>query len=156
MPQIILGCDLARGWLDVHALPAGTTARVENSAAALARWAGAIPTDALVVFEATSGCDGPLIEILAARGLRFARVNPRQAREFARALGVLAKTDKVDALRGLNISITTTAKNDEEAKALLAALETPVETPHWGHAGSLEKIRSDLDETLRFATDAAQ
>ena len=111
------GCaGLARGWLDVHALPAGTTARVENSAAALARWAGAIPTDALVVFEATSGCDGPLIEILAARGLRFARVNPRQAREFARALGVLAKTDKVDARvlaeMGARLPLETTVPPD--------------------------------------------
>lgn len=43
-----------------------------------------------------------------------------------------------------------------KAKALIAALETPVEAPHWGHAGSLEKIRSDLDETLRFATDASR
>ena len=33
--------------------------------------------------------------------------------------------DKVDALRGLNISITTTAKNDEDAKALLAAFRFP-------------------------------
>ena len=33
--------------------------------------------------------------------------------------------DKVDALRGLNISITTTAKNDEECKALLAAFRFP-------------------------------
>ena len=35
--------------------------------------------------------------------------------------------DKIDALRGLNISITTTAKTDEEAKALLAALPFPVQ-----------------------------
>ena len=33
--------------------------------------------------------------------------------------------DKIDALRGLNISITTTAKNDDEAKALLAAFKFP-------------------------------
>jgi large subunit ribosomal protein L5 len=33
--------------------------------------------------------------------------------------------DKIDALRGMNISITTTAKNDEEAKALLAAFKFP-------------------------------
>ena len=33
--------------------------------------------------------------------------------------------DKIDALRGLNISITTTAKSDEEAKALLAAFKFP-------------------------------
>lgn len=77
----------------MHALPAGTTARVENKAAAVARWAAGLPADALVVFEATGGCDAPL----AACGVRFARVNPRPAREFARALGVQAKTDKVDA-----------------------------------------------------------
>lgn len=116
MPQIILGCDLARGWLDVHALPAGTTARIGNAKPALARWAAALDPDSLVVFEATSGCDGPLIEVLAARGLRFARVNPRQAREFARALGVLAKTDKVDARvlaeMGLRLPLEITAPPD--------------------------------------------
>jgi large subunit ribosomal protein L5 len=36
--------------------------------------------------------------------------------------------DKIDALRGLNISITTTAKTDEEAKALLAAFRFPFRT----------------------------
>ena len=37
----------------------------------------------------------------------------------------LVTEDKVDVLRGLNISITTTAKNDEEAKALLTAFKFP-------------------------------
>jgi large subunit ribosomal protein L5 len=36
--------------------------------------------------------------------------------------------DKIDALRGLNISITTTAKNDEEARALLSAFRFPFKT----------------------------
>ncbi len=116
MPQIILGCDLARGWLDVHALPAGAAARIENTKPALARWAASLDPGSLVVFEATSGCDGPLIEALAARGLRFARVNPRQAREFARALGVLAKTDRVDARvlaeMGLRLPLEITAPPD--------------------------------------------
>ena len=49
------------------------------------------------MFEATSGCDGDLIAALAERGQPFCRVNPRQAREFARATGVLATTDRVDA-----------------------------------------------------------
>lgn len=49
------------------------------------------------MFEATSGCDRLLIAVLSACGIRFSRVNPRQAREFARAMGLLAKTDRVDA-----------------------------------------------------------
>ena len=97
MPQNVFGCDLARGWIDTHALPSGATARIANTKRELSRWSATLPGDALVVFEATSGCDGMLITALAAHGIACARVNPRQAREFARALGVLAKTDKVDA-----------------------------------------------------------
>ncbi len=97
MPQTIIGCDLARGWIDTHALPSGATARIGNAKRDLTRWIATLPEDGLIVFEATSGCDATLIATLAARGIAFARVNPRQAREFARALGVLAKTDKVDA-----------------------------------------------------------
>ena len=97
MPQTVIGCDLARGWIDTHTLPSRATARIENTPGGVARWVASLPEDALVVFEATSGCDGPLIAALSERGLRFSRANPRQAREFARALGVLAKTDRVDA-----------------------------------------------------------
>ena len=97
MPQTILGCDLARGWIDLHRLPENTARRIANDDKAIADALADLPADTLVVFEATSGCDGPLIAALSARGIAFARVNPRQAREFARAIGVLAKTDRVDA-----------------------------------------------------------
>jgi hypothetical protein len=97
MPPIVIGCDLARAWLDIHALPGGEPSRIGNTRAVIAGWIPGIDPAALVVFEATSGGDGPLIEALAARGIAFARVNPRQAREFARATGILAKTDRVDA-----------------------------------------------------------
>lgn len=97
MPQIIIGCDLSRSWLDVHALPAGKAFRIANTPADIAAWLADLEPDTLVVFEATSGCDRLLIEALSAQGLAYVRVNPRQAREFARATGVLAKTDRVDA-----------------------------------------------------------
>lgn len=53
--------------------------------------------DIRLVIEAVSGCDGALIAALATRDIPFSRVNPRQAREFARSTGMLAKTDRVDA-----------------------------------------------------------
>lgn len=53
--------------------------------------------DVLVVFEATSGCDADHIAALAERSYPFSRVNPHQAREPARATGVLTKIDRVDA-----------------------------------------------------------
>lgn len=97
MPRTVIGCDLSRAFLDVHVFPEAGSARIENSADAIATWLQTVPPDVLVVLEATSGCDGPLMAALAHRGIAFARVNPRHAREFARAIGVLAKTDRVDA-----------------------------------------------------------
>jgi transposase len=97
MAQTIFGCDLSRSFIDTHALPSGTAVRLENTGPEVARWVACLAPDCLVVFEATSGCDGPIIAALAARAIPYARVNPRQAREFARATGVLAKTDRVDA-----------------------------------------------------------
>ena len=97
MPQTVIGCDLSRGWIDTHALPSGAICRVENTKGSVARWVALLEQDSLVVFEATSGCDGLLGAALSARGIAYARTNPRRAREFARATGVLAKTDRVDA-----------------------------------------------------------
>jgi transposase len=52
---------------------------------------------ALVVLEATGGLELPLVAALAAGGLPVAVVNPRQVRDFAKATGRLAKTDRIDA-----------------------------------------------------------
>jgi transposase len=52
---------------------------------------------ALVILEATGGFQRPVAAALAAAGLPIAVVNPRQARDFARATGRLAKTDRIDA-----------------------------------------------------------
>jgi transposase len=97
MPQPVVGCDLSRATIDFCRLPAGHIGQVANTPDTIAAWIDTLERDVLVVFEATSGCDGNIIAALAERGHPFSRVNPRQAREFARATGVLAKTDRVDA-----------------------------------------------------------
>ena len=51
----------------------------------------------LVVLEATGGYERGLVCALQGAGIEVARVNPRQARDFAKSMGVLAKTDPVDA-----------------------------------------------------------
>jgi transposase len=51
----------------------------------------------LIVMEATGGLETPVASELAAKGLPVAVINPRQARDFAKASGQLAKTDQVDA-----------------------------------------------------------
>jgi len=52
---------------------------------------------ALIVIEATGGYEVPLVVALAEAGLPVVRINPRQLRAFATAVGELAKTDAIDA-----------------------------------------------------------
>ncbi len=97
MQEIFVGVDVAKDWLDVHH-PRHGTRRIDNAAAAVRAFAAASAREgAWIVFEASGGYDRLLREALEAEAVRFSRVNPRQARDFARAMGVTAKTDRVDA-----------------------------------------------------------
>jgi transposase len=93
-----VGCDVSKRTLDIFDEAIGSDEQVDNTpdaACALAsRWSG---RDVFVVFEATGGYDRHLCAALVAAGVRFARVNPQRARDFARACGKLAKTDAIDA-----------------------------------------------------------
>jgi transposase len=87
----------------------------------------------LVVIEATGGYERGLVCALQGAGLMVARVNPRQARDFAKSMGVLAKTDQVDA-RTLRAFADVLARHEQreryitpmidEARAQLAELMT--------------------------------
>ena len=161
MPQTFIGCDLARGWIDTHSLPSGATARIKNTPDAIIRWATSLPEDALVVFEATSGCDGPLIATLSRRGLAYARVNPRQAREFTRAIGVQAKTDRVDARilaqMGEKLDLTPTVPRSPARVRLSDLLRRrrqlvemrKAEKIRRQNAGSAD-IRAEIDRMIRI------
>ena len=92
----IIGVDISKDYLDVYLARSGKECRIPNTANAIARLI-TDNRDAFFVFEATSVCDRELHNALDQAGVPFARVNPRRAREFARAAGFLAKTDKVDA-----------------------------------------------------------
>jgi len=96
LPQDVVGVDIAKDWIDCHRLSTGEAWRVDTSPRSLRRFA-ARASGALVVFEASGGYERPLVAALDAAGATYARVNARQAREFARASGRLAKTDRVDA-----------------------------------------------------------
>jgi transposase len=122
MPEIIIGCDLSRACLDIYSLPADSVGRIDNSADAVAAWAASLDQNCLVIFEATSGCDADLVSALVAQGIAFSRVNPRQAREFARAMGVIAKTDRVDARvlaqMGARLDLPVTSSPDPARRML--------------------------------------
>lgn len=91
----VLGVDVAKDWIDVFDLEGNRSIRIDT--ARIEAFTHSLAPDAFIVFEATGGYERPLMEALEAEGLAYVRVNPRQAREFARATGRLAKTDRVDA-----------------------------------------------------------
>jgi transposase len=94
-----VGIDVSKAWLDVQIEREEGGLRVSNEAAGhgelMARLGGA-PV-AGVVLEASGGYERPAQAALSAAGLAVALVNPARVRDFARATGRLAKTDRIDA-----------------------------------------------------------
>lgn len=99
MVESFVGIDVAKNTLDLRLEPAGESLHVAYDDAGVAeicrRLKATPPT--LIVMEATGGLETRLASELAAGGLPVAVINPRQARDFAKATGQLAKTDRVDA-----------------------------------------------------------
>lgn len=94
-----IGIDVARDRLDVHVLPGGKAFSVARDKKGLATLIRRIRKyDApLVCLEATGGYEREAVLALAAAGIPVVVMNPRQIRDFARATGCLAKTDRLDA-----------------------------------------------------------
>ena len=97
--SLFVGIDVSKQHLDLALRPSGETARVPQTEAGftalVALLAPKRPT--LVVLEATGGYEAGVAAALALAGIPVAIVNPRQVRDFARAVGRLAKTDGLDA-----------------------------------------------------------
>lgn len=96
---LFVGIDVAKDTLDVAVRPTAETWQVANDAAGISALVEQMQTLAptLVLLEATGGFEGPLLAALAVATLPVVRANPRQVRAFAQAVGILAKTDRLDA-----------------------------------------------------------
>jgi transposase len=96
---VFVGIDIAKDRLDVHLRPTAEAFAIGRDVAGLAalveRLTVGVPR--LVVLEATGGFEVTVAAALVAVRLPLAVVNPRQIRDFARATGRLAKTDRLDA-----------------------------------------------------------
>jgi transposase len=95
-----LGIDVSQAQLDWAVRPGSQTGSLANAPDSLDRLVEQLVAQPprLVVVEATGGLETPLVAALGAAGLPVAVVNPRQVRDFAKSLGRLAKTDRIDAL----------------------------------------------------------
>lgn len=94
-----VGIDISKERLDVAHRPSGKVWQFANDPEGHKELVAALRAEQpeLIVVEATGGYEQVVALEMAASGLAVAVINPRQARDFAKALGKLAKTDRIDA-----------------------------------------------------------
>jgi transposase len=94
-----VGIDVSKSTLDVCIEPDEKTLHVAYDEAGIKQIVDRLKevSPTLIVIEATGGLEIRIATELASKGLQVAVINPRQARDFAKATGRLAKTDQVDA-----------------------------------------------------------
>ena len=97
--EVFIGVDISKPRLDVFNLVTGEILKFENNPVGIKKFVKyarkAKPT--LVTCESTGGLEQPLLLACTEAKLPIAVVNPRQVRDFARAMGKYAKTDAIDA-----------------------------------------------------------
>jgi transposase len=176
---IHVGIDVAKATLDVCFLPAapcaGQTITLANDDAGIAQLLALLRQQPvkLVLLEATGRYERRVASELLEAGFDVAVVNPRQARDFARALGKLAKTDRIDALVLAQFAQLGHARKCEkqpenrtllddlvtrrrQVMAMLATEKTRQQVPQAGHTRGmiakvirlLEQQREDLDRDI--------
>ncbi len=97
--RVYIGIDISQDNLDMTAYPTGQIWKHNNSNSGIAKTVAKLKglNPKLIVMEATGGLEKPLAQALDQAGLAVAVVNPRKIRDFGRSMGILAKTDKLDA-----------------------------------------------------------
>jgi len=116
--EITVGIDVSKKRLDVYVHPAGTLFSLDNDAAGLAtliEQLGPIQPDC-VGMEATGGYEKLAAASLAEAGLPVVVINPAQVRHYAKAVGMRAKSDSIDA-RMIALFVAAT---EPEPRALVA------------------------------------
>lgn len=126
---VFAGIDVGKAYLDLAMRPSEQQVRLANDEAGIAQLVERLLAihPVLVVLEATGGLEVPLTAALAAAGLAVAVVNPRQVRDFAKAVGQLAKTDTLDAhllARVADVVRPTPRPLPDAAAQMLSALLT--------------------------------
>ena len=157
-----IGIDVSKDALDTHALPTGQRRRFTNDAdgiAELVEWARPFAPERIIL-ESTGHYQKAAVWALLAAALPAVVVNARQARDFAKALGVLAKTDTIDAgvlarfgqviptvVRPLPTAEIQAFQELYDRRSQLVRM-LAVERNH-RHAASSAKVQRDIDAHIR-------
>ena len=130
METKFIGIDVSKAALDFDCLPVSAAAQFANDAAGIAKLVLHIQSHCasteLIVVEATGGFETPLVTALVMATLPIVVVNPKQVRDFAKAMKLFAKTDKLDAkvlaLFGERMKPTLRTLPDEAQRELASIL----------------------------------
>ena len=122
---VFVGVDVSKANLDVALSDKDASQRLANDDKGISALLACLKqlNVAVVLMEATGGLERPLAQALCLAGFAVMVVNPRQAHDFAKAMGYLAKTDSIDA-RVLS-HFAYTLYNSERRDKLLLKLPTP-------------------------------
>jgi transposase len=112
--RVTVGVDVAKATLEVAISGQANTLAIANDEAGYATLLAELSglDVGLVLFEATGGFELACATVLQLAGLAVAVINPRQARDFARAMGHLAKTDRIDARVLADMASTLVQRGD--------------------------------------------
>ncbi len=121
--RTLIGIDVSKNKLDLAVSETGSRITIGNTKREIAKWISTLshPRETLVVMEATGGYESQLVELLHEQGIALAVVNPRQVRDFAKGIGIDAKTDRIDASVLVRFAEVVrpapqAAQSDEQAK----------------------------------------
>ena len=98
--ELFIGIDVSKATLDVAILPtkeSWSVPNTEHGIGELVERLRQLPTPTLVLMEATGGLERQALATIAAAGFPAMAINPRNVRDFAKSIGLLAKTDAIDA-----------------------------------------------------------
>jgi transposase len=164
-PPIFVGIDVAKAHLDVALRPTGERWAVPNEDVSIAPLVTQLQAvgPVLIVLEAIGAYQRAVVAALAAAALPVVVVNPRQARDVAKATGQLAKTDALDAraLAHFAEAVRPTPRplpdaQAEELRALLARRRQLVgmrtaEQPRLGSAP--RRLQADIQAHIRWLNE---
>jgi transposase len=161
-----IGIDVSKQLLEVAVHESDFRYRCPNRSSAFTELVAELIAlrPARIVVEATGGLEKPLVAALHAAGLPIVVVNPRQVRAFAKAIGQLAKTDRLDAALLAHFAAAIKpplrplkSKEEQELEALLGRrgqlVEMLVAEKNRRHSATSEAVRQTIKEHIDWLAD---
>jgi transposase len=149
--QVFVGIDVAKAQLDIALRPSGDRWAVTNDDAGIAALVTRLQAIALqlILLEATGTYQRAAVAALAVAGLPVAVVNPRHARDFAKATGQLAKTGALDVRATWSMSTLVAVRYNPLLKAFYERLRAAGEAAKVALTACMRKLLTILNAMMK-------